>query len=44
MNKVLVTLSGGVDSLVCLALAIKKYGIDNVETISFNYGQKMQMN
>lgn len=40
MNKVLVTLSGGVDSLVCLALAIKKYGIDNVETISFNYGQK----
>jgi len=38
--KVLVLLSGGIDSAVCLALAVKKYGKENVSTITFNYGQK----
>lgn len=38
--KVLVLLSGGIDSTTCLALAIEKHGRENVEAISFNYGQK----
>lgn len=40
MKKILVLLSGGIDSTICLALAIKKYGKDNVSTISIYYGQK----
>lgn len=40
MSKAIVSLSGGLDSTVCLALAIKEHGTDNVSTISFNYGQK----
>jgi 7-cyano-7-deazaguanine synthase len=36
--KSLVILSGGMDSAVCLASAVKLY--DNVETITFDYGQK----
>ena len=36
--KALVILSGGMDSAVCLASAVKLY--DNVETITFDYGQK----
>ena len=37
--KVLVLLSGGVDSSTCLALAKEKYG-DNVLALSMSYGQK----
>ncbi len=38
--KALVLFSGGIDSSTCLALAIKKYGKDNVQTLSIGYGQK----
>lgn len=38
--RALVLLSGGIDSAVSLALAIEKYGKENVDTLSINYGQK----
>lgn len=38
--KALVLNSGGVDSTTCLAMAIKKYGKENVITASLYYGQK----
>lgn len=38
--KALVLFSGGVDSTTCLALAIDKYGADEVLALSVFYGQK----
>ena len=38
--KALVLFSGGLDSTVCLALAIEKYGAENVTALSIYYGQK----
>ncbi|MBQ3567271.1 MAG: 7-cyano-7-deazaguanine synthase QueC [Oscillospiraceae bacterium] len=38
--KALVLLSGGLDSATCLALAVKKYGKENVIALSVSYGQK----
>lgn len=38
--KALVLLSGGLDSSVCLGLAVKKYGADDVLALSVFYGQK----
>ena len=38
--KALVLFSGGVDSTTCLALAVDKYGKDNVTALSISYGQK----
>lgn len=38
--KALVLFSGGVDSTTCLAMAIEKYGKDNVIALSISYGQK----
>ncbi len=38
--KALVLFSGGVDSTTCLAMAIHKYGKDNVVALSISYGQK----
>lgn len=38
--KALVLFSGGLDSSVCLALAVKKYGAKNVLALSVTYGQK----
>lgn len=38
--KALVLLSGGIDSTTCLALAIDKYGKENVVALSALYGQK----
>lgn len=38
--KSLVLLSGGVDSTTCLAVAVNKYGKENVLTLSVVYGQK----
>ena len=35
--KALVMLSGGTDSAILTALAVKKYGADNVKTISYFY-------
>lgn len=40
MAKALVLFSGGVDSTTCLALAIDKYGAENVTALSVYYGQK----
>jgi 7-cyano-7-deazaguanine synthase len=38
--KALVLFSGGVDSTTCLALAIDRYGKNNVTALSVSYGQK----
>lgn len=38
--KALVLFSGGVDSTTCLALAIERYGTENVIALSVSYGQK----
>jgi 7-cyano-7-deazaguanine synthase len=38
--KALVLFSGGVDSTTCLAIAVDKYGADEVLALSVSYGQK----
>lgn len=38
--KALVLFSGGLDSTVCLALAVREYGAENVLALSIYYGQK----
>ncbi len=38
--RVLVLLSGGVDSSTCLAMAVAEHGKDNVVALSTSYGQK----
>lgn len=40
MKKALVLFSGGVDSTTCLAIAVDKYGKENVIALSVYYGQK----
>ena len=40
MEKALVLTSGGVDSTTCLAMAVEKYGRENVVALSVMYGQK----
>ena len=39
-SKILVLLSGGIDSTTCLAMAIDKVGKENVEALNITYGQK----
>jgi 7-cyano-7-deazaguanine synthase len=39
-KKAVVVHSGGMDSSICLCLAIEQFGADNVLAISFNYGQR----
>jgi len=38
--KAVVVLSGGQDSATCLALAVRKYGANEVAAITFAYGQR----
>ena len=38
--KITVLLSGGLDSTTCLALAVKKFGAENVTALNMRYGQK----
>lgn len=38
--KALVLFSGGIDSTTCLAMAVNKYGKENVYALSIYYGQK----
>ncbi len=38
--RALVLSSGGIDSTTCLAMAIKKYGRENVTALAITYGQK----
>ena len=38
--KALVLFSGGLDSSVCLGLAVKEYGSEEVLALSIYYGQK----
>lgn len=38
--RALVLFSGGIDSTTCLAIAIAKYGNENVTALSISYGQK----
>jgi len=40
MKKALVIFSGGQDSTTCLIQAIQQYGQQDVETITFQYGQR----
>ena len=40
MMRALVLFSGGLDSTTCLAMAVKKYGSENVTALSVFYGQK----
>ena len=40
MSKAIVLSSGGLDSTTCLAIAVKKFGAENVSTLSIFYGQR----
>ncbi len=40
MSKVIVLLSGGLDSTTCASMAVKEYGAENVIALSIGYGQK----
>lgn len=40
MDKALVVLSGGQDSTTCLYWAIDRFGVDNVSSVTFDYGQR----
>lgn len=42
-ERVLIILSGGLDSTIAMRIAIEKYGVSNVKAISFDYGQKQKI-
>jgi 7-cyano-7-deazaguanine synthase len=39
-DKALVVLSGGQDSVTCLYWAVNRFGVDNVSSVTFDYGQR----
>lgn len=39
-KKAIVIHSGGMDSSICLAVAIREFGVENVESLSFSYEQR----
>ena len=39
-KKAIVVHSGGMDSSLCLALAVDQFGAENVLSMSFSYGQR----
>ena len=39
-KKAVVVHSGGMDSSLCLALAVKEFGAENVLSLSFTYNQR----
>ena len=43
IEKVLVVLSGGLDSSVALMMCVNEYGKDNVSAITFDYNQKQRL-
>ena len=42
-TKVVMILSGGLDSTIAMRLAVEKYGKDNVTALTFYYGQKQSI-
>jgi len=40
IEKAIVLLSGGIDSTTCLAMAVDRFGFENVTALSIQYGQK----
>lgn len=42
MGKTVVLLRGGIDSAICLADAVKKYGSENVTALNLYYGQNVK--
>lgn len=42
-KRALVVISGGLDSTIALRLALQKYGKNNVGAITFDYGQKQEI-
>lgn len=40
IEKAVVLSSGGIDSTTCLGIAVKKFGAENVVSVSVSYGQK----
>lgn len=41
MKKAIVLNSGGIDSTTCVSIAVNKYGVNNVATVSVFYGQRL---
>lgn len=41
-DKVVIVLSGGMDSTIAMRLAVERYGAENVYAVSFDYGQRQR--
>lgn len=42
VKKVVMILSGGLDSTIAMRIAVEKYGAENVSALTFDYGQKQK--